>query len=71
MTARYNYASEKTQQDTANALPEIGKGNTLPAAGAKLEAALAGLEGLSKEELKKVGLRVKELMGKGKEGNAS
>ena len=31
------------------------------AAGAKLEAALAGLEGLSKKELAKVGARVNEL----------
>lgn len=34
------------------------------AAGAKLEAVLAGLEGLGKEELAKVGARVKEMMGK-------
>ncbi len=48
--------------------PEIGKANTLPestgAAGAKLEAVLAGLEGLCKEELKKVGVRVKEMLGR-------
>lgn len=33
-------------------------------AGAKLEAVLASLEGLSKEELEKVGERMKEMMGK-------
>jgi hypothetical protein len=64
MTARYYHASEKTLQATAAALPEIGKANALPAAGAKLEAVLAGLEGLSKEELAKVGERMTELMGK-------
>ena len=64
MTARYYHASDKTLQATTAALPEIGKANALPAAGAKLEAALAGLEGLSKEELEKVGERVKEMMGK-------
>ena len=64
MTARYYHASEKTLQATATALPEIGKANALPAAGAKLEAVLAGLEGLSKEELAKVGERMTELMGK-------
>jgi hypothetical protein len=44
MTARYYHASDKTLQATATALPEIGKANALPAAGAKLEAVLAGLE---------------------------
>ena len=34
------------------------------AAGTKFEDVLAGLEGLSKEDLKKVGERMKELMGK-------
>ena len=60
MTARYYHASEKTLQATTAALPEIG----LPVAGAKLEAALAGLKGLSKEELKKVRARVNALMRK-------
>lgn len=64
MTARYYHASEKTLQATAAALPVIGKANALPAAGAKLEAALARLEGLSKDELKKVRVRVNALMRK-------
>ena len=63
MTARYYHANEKTLQATAATLPVIGKANALPVAGAKLEAVLAGLEGLSKEDLKKVGGRVKEMIG--------
>ena len=62
MTARYYHASEKTLQATTAALPEIGKATVLPAAGAKLEAVLAGLEGLSKDELKKVAARVRKMM---------
>ncbi len=34
-------------------------------AGAKLDAALAGLEGLSQEDMEKVAMRMKEMMGKG------
>jgi len=64
MTARYYHASDKTLQATTAALPEIGKANALPAAGAKLEAALAGLEGLSKDELRKVVARAKEILGR-------
>jgi len=64
MTARYYHASEKTLQATANALPPINGTSGTDAAGTKLEAVLAGLEGLSKEELEKVGERVKEMMGK-------
>ena len=64
MTARYYHASEKTLQATAAALPPINGTAGADAAGAKLEAVLAGLEGLSKEELKKVAVRVKGMMGK-------
>ena len=66
MTARYYHASEKTLQATTAALPVIGKTNTLPEntgeADTKLKAVLAELEGLSKEVLRKVGARVKEIL---------
>jgi len=64
MTARYYHASEMTLQATTAALPEIGKANTLSAAGAKLEAALAGLEGMGREELERVGEKVREMLGR-------
>jgi integrase len=64
MTARYYHASEKTLQATAAALPIIGGTSGADASGAKLEAVLAGLAGLGKEELAKVAVRVKEMMGK-------
>lgn len=64
MTARYYHASEKTLQATAHALPPISGTSVADAAGAKLETVLAGLEGLGKEELAKVGARVKEMMAK-------
>jgi len=64
MTARYYHASEKTLQATAHALPPISGTSGTDAASAKLEAVLAGLEGLSKEDLAKVGARVKEMMAK-------
>lgn len=63
MTARYYHASEKTLQATAAALPPISGTSGKNATGTKLEAALAGLEGLNKEELKKVVARVKEKLG--------
>lgn len=64
MTAHYYHASEKALQAATQALPPINGTSGTEAAGAKLEAALAGLEGLSKEELAKVGERVKVMMGK-------
>lgn len=68
MTAHYTHIDMKTAQDAVALLPDVTGSHATEAvssaAGAKLEAALAGLEGLSKEELKKVGKRVKELVGK-------
>ena len=63
MTARYYHASEKTLQATAHALPPINGTSGADAAGAKLEAILAVLVGLNKEELEKVVGRAKELLG--------
>ena len=69
MTAQYTHIGIETAKNAVALLPDVthaadaedrGEG----AAGEKLEAVLAGLEGLSKEDLKKVGERVKEMLGK-------
>ncbi len=60
MTAHYYHASEKALQAATQALPPI---NGMGADSTKLEAVLAGLEELGKEELDKVAKRVKELRG--------
>ena len=65
MTAHYYHASEKALQAATQALPPINGTSGADEPGAKLEAVLAGLEGLSKEELAKVVARAKELRAKG------
>ena len=66
MTAHYTHIDVKTAQSAVALLPDVTGETTAPApaAGAKLEAVLAGLEGLSKMELEKVAARMKEMMGK-------
>lgn len=56
-----DHATEKTLQATAAALHPISGASGAGAAGAELESVLAELEGLSKEERKKVAGRLKEL----------
>ncbi len=65
MTAHYYHASEKALQAATQALPPIGTSGAV-AAGAKLEAILAGLEGLTVEELSAVGSKVREIEAKRK-----
>ncbi len=66
MTAHYTHIDAKTAQNAVALLPDVTGESPANAAatGAKLEAVLAGLEGLSKEELEKVTERAKEMMGK-------
>ncbi|MDD3544258.1 MAG: site-specific integrase [Kiritimatiellae bacterium] len=56
MTAHYYHAGKNTLQAMSDALPAFGHANTLPAGtdatGAKLDAVLAMLDGLSDQELK-------------------
>ena len=67
MTAHYTHIGIETAQNAVALLPDVTRAdaedNGECEIGAKLEAALAGLEGLSKEELAKVIARAKEMMG--------
>ncbi|HNX36131.1 MAG TPA: site-specific integrase [Kiritimatiellia bacterium] len=62
MTAHYYHASEKALQAATQALPPINGTSGADAPDAKLEAVLAELEGLSKEEMEKVAARVKAML---------
>ncbi len=66
MTARYYHASEKTLQATAAALPPISGTSGADAAGAKLAAVLAELEGLTDDELTTLGSKLHEIEAKRK-----
>jgi hypothetical protein len=64
MTRHYLHADQNVVKNAVGLLPDVAHPNSASAATAKFEAILAGLEGLSKEELAKVGERVKEMMEK-------
>ena len=68
MTRHYLHADQNVVKTAVGLLPDVSgnadKEKDKHAPSAKLKAVLAGLEGLGREELAKVGARVKEMMGK-------